>query len=58
MRNNYPLLQPVNPTQIALARYGLGDASKGGFGIGLSMPKGESDGMEYGPGRVYARHGV
>ena len=38
-RDNYPLLQPVLPTQIALDWYGLGDASKGGFGSGLSMPE-------------------
>ena len=31
MDNDTPL-QPVRPTQIALARYRLGDAYKGGFG--------------------------
>ena len=46
------------PTQIALARYGLVDASKGVFVIVISMPKEGSYGMEDGPGRVHARHGV
>ena len=48
----------MHPTQISLDRYGLGDVSKGGFGSGLSMPKEGGDGMEDGPGRVHARHGV
>ena len=52
------LLQPLLPTQIALARYGLGDTSKGVFGSGLSMPKEGSDGMEDGTERVHARHEV
>ena len=56
--DKYPPLQPVRPTQIALARYGLGYAYKGGVGSGLYMPNEGSDGMEDGPGRVNARHGV
>ena len=47
----------MHPTQIALTQYGLGDASKGGFGSGLYVPKEGSDGAEDGPGRVHARHG-
>ena len=57
-RYKYPMLQPVRPTQIALVCYILGDAYTGGFGSGLSMPKEGSDGMEDGPGRVHARHGI
>ena len=56
--DNDPTLQPVCPDQIALARYGLGDAYKGGFGSGLSMTKEGSDVKEDRPGRVHARHGV
>ena len=41
-----------------MARYGLGYASKGGFGSGLSMPKEGSYGMEDVPGRLHVRHGV
>ena len=52
-----PQLQHVCPTQIALARYELWDASKGGLGIGLSMPEEVSDCMEDGPVRVHDRHG-
>ena len=44
-RYNGPPLQPVCPTKISLARYGLGDTSKGGFRSGLSMKKERSDGM-------------
>ena len=57
-RDKDPMLQHVQPNKIVLARYGLGDAYKGGFGSGLSMPKEGSDGMEDVPGRVHARHGV
>ena len=39
MGDTDPPLQPVHPTQIALDRYGLGDAYKGVFGSGLYMPK-------------------
>ena len=46
------------PTKISLARYGLGDTSKGRFGSGISIPKEGSDGKEDVPGRVHARHGV
>ena len=48
----------MRTTQIALAQYGLGDASKGGFGSGLSLPKKGGDGMEDGPVRLHARHDV
>ena len=58
MRDNDPLLQPVRPTEIALARYGLGNASKRGFGSGLSMPKEEIYGMYDKPVRVHSRHVV
>ena len=54
-RDNDPPLKTVHPTQIDLARYGLGDAYKGGFGSGTSMSKEVSDGMEDGPGRVQSR---
>ena len=57
-RDKDNLLQPVRPTQIALARYGLGNAYTGGVGSGLSITKEVSDGMEDGPGRVHDRHGV
>ena len=57
-RDNDPLLQPVRSTKIALDRYGLGDAYKGGFGSGLSMPKEGGDDTEDGPGRVHARYRV
>ena len=56
-RDNDPILQPVRPTQIFLARYGLEDAYKGGFVSGISMPKEGSYGMEYDPGRVHAIYG-
>ena len=32
-RGKDPPLQPVLPSQISLARYGLGDASKGGLEV-------------------------
>ena len=48
----------MRPTQIYLDRYGLGDASKEGFGSGLSMPKEGGDATEDGPRRVHARNGV
>ena len=48
----------MRPTQIALVRYGLVGVYKGGFGIGLSIHKDGSDGMEDGTGRVHNRHGV
>ena len=40
-----------------MARYGLGDTYKGGFGNGISIPKEGNDGKEYCPRRVHARHG-
>ena len=57
-RDKDPPLQPVRPTKIELAQYGLGYASKWGLGSGLSIPKEGSDSMEYGPGRMHARYGV
>ena len=48
----------MRPTQIALDGYGLVDASKGGFGSVLSMPKEGIDGTEDGLVRVHDRHGV
>ena len=56
-RDNYPLLQTVRPTQIAMDRYGLGDAYNGVLGSVISMPKEGIDGIEYGPVKVHARHG-
>ena len=56
-RDKDPPLQPVRPTQILLACYGLEDTYKRGFGSGLSVTKEVGDGMEDGPGRVQARHG-
>ena len=53
-RDNDPPLQPVCPTQIALARYGLGDASKVGFVSGPSMPKEVGDDMQYSTARFHA----
>ena len=47
MRYNDPPLQPVGPTQLVLSHYEIVDTSRGGFGIGLSMTKEGSDGMEY-----------
>ena len=52
--DKYPPLQPVRPTQIALARYGLGDASKVGFVSGPSMPKEVGDDMQYSTARFHA----
>ena len=55
-RDKDTLLQPVHPTKIAMAMYVSGDASKWGFGSGLSIPMYGSDVMEDGPERVHARH--
>ena len=57
-RDKDTLLQPVHPTQILMYPYGLEYDSKGGLGIGLSMPREGSDGMEDGPVRVHDRRGV
>ena len=51
-------LQPMYPTKISITQYGLGDASKGGFGSGLYMSNDGSDGTEGGPGRVHTTNGV
>ena len=50
-------LQTLRPNQIALAQYGLVDASIGGVLSVLSMPMEGSNDMEYRPGNVHDRHG-
>ena len=58
IRDKDPPLQPLCPTQIYPAFYVLEDISKGWFGSGSTIPKEVSYDMEYGPGKVHARHGV
>ena len=57
-RDKYPPLQHVWHNHIALTRYGLGYATKGGYMIGLYMPRkiGEEN-LDRGGG-FHARYGL
>ena len=48
----------MHPTQIVMAWYVLGKASKEFLGSVLYMPKEGSDDIEDVPGRVHTRYGV
>ena len=50
--------QHVHNTSVELARYGLGDAHKGGFRSGFTIPRRGEDGNSERIGGLYARHGV